>query len=143
MSREDVYQALFGLASSVSLPTGFMAGTSRRLKLWSDVEAFPYLMQVEHEEDIFQTTSLEYRRTLHAEWWVYHKAPEDPDEAPSTFSNLMMDAIEAALAPEDLDSRQTLGGLVHHCWLNGKIIKVPGDLDGSGLLIAPISILVP
>ena len=41
------------------------------------------------------------------------------------------------------DQRLTLGGLVHHCWISGKVFKEQGDLDGQALLVVPIAILVP
>ena len=40
-------------------------------------------------------------------------------------------AIDAALAPSALTGLQTLGGLVSHCWIEGKLMKDAGDLDGD------------
>ena len=37
----------------------------------------------------------------------------------------------------------TLGGLVHHCFIDGKVFKDPGDLDGQALIIVPITVLAP
>lgn len=72
----------------------------------------------------------------------------DPDAVPTVTTNHILDAIETALAPTIsdpgfLDERNTLGGLVHHCFLNGKVTKVSGDLDGAALITVPITILAP
>jgi hypothetical protein len=37
--------------------------------------------------------------------------------------------------------RQTLGGLVSHCWIDGKIMKDSGDIDGDGIAVIPVKIL--
>jgi hypothetical protein len=36
-----------------------------------------------------------------------------------------------------------LGGLAYHVWVNGKVFKDSGDMDGQGLVLLPISILLP
>ena len=53
--------------------------------------------------------------------------------------NSVLDAIDAALAPSG-EARQTLGGLVSHCRVDGTVMRDPGDLDGDGMVIVPISI---
>ena len=37
--------------------------------------------------------------------------------------------------------RQTLGGLVSNCYIGGKIMKDPGDLDGDAIAVIPVKIL--
>ena len=54
-----------------------------------------------------------------------------------------LDALEEALAPPPGFDRQTLGGLVHYCRIEGRVVKDPGDLDGQGLALVPIKILAP
>ena len=56
---------------------------------------------------------------------------------------LILDAVQALFPADDPDRVQTLGGLVHHCFISGKLFKDPGDLDGQALIIVPIKILVP
>jgi hypothetical protein len=36
-----------------------------------------------------------------------------------------------------------LGGLVTHCWIEGRIEIHPGDLDGQAIAVVPIRMLVP
>jgi hypothetical protein len=32
-------------------------------------------------------------------------------------------------------------GLVSHVWIDGKIMKDPGDIDGDGIAVIPVKIL--
>jgi hypothetical protein len=59
----------------------------------------------------------------------------------------LIEAIENAIepSPSDPNGAQTLGGLVYHCWLQGKAYTFPGDIDptGQGMAILPIKLLIP
>jgi len=62
--------------------------------------------------------------------------------------NPRLDALDQVLAPPPLLQAQTLGFIdgvpvVNHCWIEGKITKVGGDLDGNGVAIVPLKLLVP
>ena len=61
--------------------------------------------------------------------------------------NTMLDAIDAAVAPSGADAlagnRQTLGGLVSHCYPLGPVFVDTGDLDGKAVAAIPFQILVP
>lgn len=152
MRREAVFEALFALVSEgEGLPgrvtwnqgqDGF-AYTSRRVRPWDDVPAQPALMQAEHEEELAQVSGLPPKRTLKAAWMVYHQAGADSAAIPAIVTNQVLDALEAALAPDDPSGACTLGGLVHHCFLDGKVFKASGDLDGQALVVAPITLLLP
>ena len=39
--------------------------------------------------------------------------------------------------------RLTLGGLVHHCYIDGSVFKDPGDIDAQAMMVIPILMLVP
>ena len=60
--------------------------------------------------------------------------------------NPLLDAIEAALAPQaggDLAANVvTLGGLAYQAWINGKIETDEGTLGGQSVAIVPIRIVV-
>lgn len=152
MSREAIYSALFALVSQGEGQPGKITGaggetlqyTSRRVKLFGDLPAQPALCQAEHGETYAQATNLPYKRTFTASWLIYH-AVGDPNAVPSTTTNNLLDALETAITPypNNPGFRQTLGGLVHHCFINGKVFRESGDLDGQALLVVPISILVP
>ena len=79
---------------------------------------------------------------MDCEVWLYSNAGANPDLAPAIGLNYLMDAVVAALNPFPLEA-QTLGGLVTHCWVEGKIDMHPGDLDGQAIAIIPVKILVP
>lgn len=155
-TREDIFSALFalvstgeGLAGTISWGAGeTLAYTSRRVRLWGDLPAQPALCQAEHDETYAQSTRLPFKRTLSASWLIFHKAGADPTTTPVQDTNGILDAVEALFSPQPddpgfPDERLTLGGLVHHCFINGKLFKDPGDLDGQALIIVPITILVP
>jgi hypothetical protein len=159
-TREDIYGALFalistgeGLAGTISwgdpsAPQGLLY-TSRRVKLWDDLPAQPAVCQAEHDETYQQATRMPFKRKFTASWILYHKAGAvSPGSVPTITSNQMLDAVEALFSPTPddpgfPDERLTLGGLVHHCWIDGKVFKDPGDIDGQGLVIVPITMLVP
>jgi hypothetical protein len=122
------------------------ATLSRRLKLWSDVASAdqPALFVAEHGENIaFASENLPGKTTLNIDLFVYISAGRDRDCIPARDLNIALDALTAALAPPPGFDRQTLGGLVHHCRIEGRIVKDPGDLDGQGLALVPIKILAP
>jgi hypothetical protein len=117
---------------------------SRRLKLWSDVPKSqrPALFVTEHrEQPNYQSEALPTKTTLSVDLFIYIDA-SDRNTIPAAALNTMMDALEAALKPQPSDNnRQTLGGLVSHCRIDGAVLKDPGDLDGDGLLWVPLKIL--
>lgn len=150
-TREQAYAALFNLVSQgegqpgrITWGTGaVLTYTSRRVRLWDDMPSVPGLCQGEHAESISQATRMPSKRVWSAEWYVYHRVGKDPSAVPATTNNQILDALEAILAPPPGYETQTLGGLVHHCWMDGNILKVPGDIDGDGLIVVPVHMLVP
>ena len=145
MDAEQIYQALFELTAGLAWPGGgALAYASRRVKTFEDLPAQPALCQAETEETVTQVTSLQSIITLGASWLVYHQAGKDDDAIPAQTTNAILTAIKALFVdPTDSDFAQTLGGAVHKCWIDGRIQKFQGDLDGQTLLVVPIKILVP
>lgn len=157
-TREEIFSALFALTEGVTwnvgTPTAPVTETfrtrTRRIALFSDVNdsAQPWLGQSEHSETISQISRLPYKRTLKAQWVVYHVAGKQPNSLPTIRNNLILDALQDALAPRVIDpgypdQRNTLNGMVYHCFIDGEVFKDPGDIDNQGMLVVPISILVP
>jgi hypothetical protein len=69
------------------------------------------------------------------------KTAKDPQAAPSTILNPLMDAVQNALAPDDPKlERCTLGGLVEHCWIEGRVETDEGALGDQAVAIVPILI---
>ncbi len=141
-SREAIYTALFNrLSAAAAFKT-----KSRRVKLWSDVNAAdkPALFLAQRGESYKQGNEATPQRvTLKADVIIYTNVGKDPNVIPSTSLNDLVDAVDAALAGDVVTGRQTLGGLVSHCWIEGDILLEPGDLDGDGLAVIPVRILIP
>ncbi len=144
LQRDPVFQALFALASAATWgePAAGFAYAARRVRLFDDLPAMPALCQAEHEETVERIAGQPPRRRLSAAWIVHHSTG-DPDAVPATANNLILDALDAALRPDGPDGCCTLGGLVAHAWIEGKVFKDPGDLDGRALMVVPVVVLVP
>ncbi len=158
VSREEVFKALFALSSGLTWNIGTVddpvlqgfSTRTRRIKLFSDVGkgSQPWLGQAEHNESSRQTSGKPYSRTWTAQWMVYHRAGDNPGFEPTIWNNLILDAVELAVAPQVADpgffeNRNTLFGKVYHCYIDGEVFKDPGDIDNQALLIVPFTILVP
>jgi len=144
MSREAAFSALFA-AVSAAYPWGL---ASRRMKLWSEVPSAlrPAFFQLESGPETYQWTSpATPRRTLEAKLFLYFDA-RDPQTPGASAINAALDAIDAALAPSAPDfasGRQTLGGAVHDCKINGVPVRDTGDLDGDGLAVVSVRLIAP
>lgn len=145
VSRETIYAALFSLVSG----SASFATTSRKLRHWSDVgaEEQPALFQQQLDEDIAQSRGTPANITLHAQLYIYVTTASQqtaPDVVPSQLINPLIDAVDSALAGDDIANFvQTLGGLVSHCWIEGKIETYEGLLGDQAVAIIPVAILVP
>src|SRR5205823_3886049 len=84
--------------------------------------------------------------TLEPEIWIYSSAGSDPDLAPDIALNGILDAIDVALKPKGSDlvlGRQTLGRLVEHCWIEGKVEIYAGYLGPQAIAVVPVKAMVP
>ena len=165
-TRELVWQALFDViaAATVLDETGAavpaFAKTSRRLQLMPDNTAQvpfdqPAMFLVEGDEETQWkgNRGQPLLRTWRGMIWVFAKVPDgvrpgSPDFVTpgATVINVLIDAIEAAMGPDDVGlNLLTLGGLVSRVEIGGTTIKVPGDLNPEGQCFAaiPINIVVP
>lgn len=142
MNREAIMCALFNLVST----SAAFATASRRLKLWSSVAPAdkPALFLYERG-DVYVRASeaVPEAVTMNVDLYLYIDAGKDQSVIPAAALNNLIDAVDTVLAPNYLTGVQTLGGLVSHCWIDGKIMKDAGDLDGDGVAVIPIKILVP
>lgn len=121
---------------------------SRRVVLFADCPEQPACYQAEHGDQVAQVTGLPYKTILEVKWIIYQNVAQDPNMLGAVENNLIIEGCYRALAPKPndpgfLDKRNTLGGLVHHCFISGALFKDPGDLDGQGMLVIPIKVLVP
>jgi hypothetical protein len=123
---------------------------SRRIRLFSDVAANqqPACFQTEWATDEQQVTGMPYKSTLMAAWTIFQCIGKDQKALGTVENNLIIGGCRKVLAPQPddpgfLDNRNTLGGLVHHCFISGRIFKDPGDIDDQGMIVIPIKVLVP
>jgi hypothetical protein len=140
--REPIYAALFQLVSAIPGVTT----ASRRLKHWADVPPAdqPALFQVQKGETVTDRRGLPPKRVLAVELFLYAQSGGDPGIAPAQILNPLIDAIEAALAPDGPPPAvQNLGGLVSHAWIEGRIETDEGVLGDQAVAIIPIHLLVP
>lgn len=137
INREQIYSALFARLRSIP---GFVT-TSRRLRHWDDVAAVdqPALFQTQKPEQPEQQPGMPTKWTLAADVYIYVNT--GGDESPSSIINPLIDAVEAALAPDPITNRCTLGGLVAHAWIDGEVQNDEGVLGDQAVAIIPIRIL--
>ena len=139
MTREPIYAALFALVAGAA---GFVTA-SRRLRHWTDVGAAeqPALFQIQKGENGEERRPLPVKWRASVDLYVYAQAPDELTP-PASVINPLLDAIETALAPDPVSHVQTLGGLVQHCWIAGRIQTDEGVLGGQAVAIVPVEILV-
>lgn len=143
MSRETITMALFNLLCSANFQPGFQT-TGRRLIMWTRCPAQPALfLRNTGDEYPHRPTGMPAKVVMECEAWIYSNAGTDPNIDPATGLNCIIDAVEAIMKPAPGFAVQTLGGLVAHAWIEGKIDMHPGDLDGQAIAVIPIKILVP
>lgn len=141
-TREQVAVALFALLSAVP----GVNSSSRRPALWDDSGAKPALYMGNPEENYLYPngTATPPIITLDFDLFIYIDAGMDPNTTPDTQLNTLLDALETALAGPAINNYfQTLGGIVNHAWIEGAVRRVPGYLDGQGMVLLTIRVLVP
>ncbi len=123
---------------------------SRRVKIFADVPAAsqPACFQAEWATNEAQVTGMPYKTTLEVNWIIFQCTGKDKNAIPAIENNLIIGGVREVLAPRPTDigfpdKRNTLGGLVHHCYISGRIFKDPGDIDDQGMMVIPIKLLVP
>lgn len=145
VTREMVMEALLDLLKE-NLP-GFKT-FSRRFITYDRISMSaqcPYLVITSGQENYSPRESIRLpaKREMQVEITIYLSAGQDQTTIPDQAVNTILDNIDEALAPIPPQEAQTLGGLVNHCYIEGDILKVPGDLDGIGVIVIPIKILLP
>jgi len=137
-AREAIYSALFAKVSGVA----GLKTASRKLRHWSDVSNAdkPALFMTQGSEDGAAKFRLETIWTLHATLYLYIHQINIGSDVPATALNNFVDAIEVALAP-DSTGAQTLGGLVQHATIAGKLETDEGVLGDEAVAIIPIVIV--
>jgi hypothetical protein len=137
-SRESIYAALFAKVSAAASFTTI----SRRLQHWTDVSPSlqPALFQAQVDETAQTVPGLNTVFVLKVDLYIYVNTAGDSTLSPSTLINPLIDSVLAALAPDKVTNKQTLGGLVEYCVVDGRIVTDEGVLGDQGVCIIPIAI---
>lgn len=141
--RENIYEACFQQIQTTSPSLIQIPLFSRRFKHWDkvDLRFFPacYMQQYEETGDQENNMGLtRWKSTVNV--WFYFNAI-NPNNFPDETYNNLIDALEVAFKPSPVTGRLTLGGLVTHCWLDGKIYYSDGALDHKAVILAQIHLL--
>ena len=145
-TREQVALALFTLLESLKISGNpAFVTTSRRPQLWASTTSFPalYMGNPKESYEYQHGTSSPAHITLDFDIFIYINV-SDPNVTPDTQMNSLIDAIEAALqGTPATNGVQSLGGIVDHCWIEGSVLRAPGYLNGQGMALMTIRVLVP
>jgi hypothetical protein len=145
ITREQISVAFFDLIAGAAN----YAASSRRFVHWDQVNEtqMPFLTMLKTGEVRGRQSEGLPTLTINAHVFVYLCAGMDPEDLPDTAMNTLLDAIDAAVAPSGADAlngnKQTLGGLVAHCYPFGPVFVDTGDIDGKAVAAIPFQILVP
>lgn len=154
MNRNRIFERWFDLVKDVTFADSegnelSFINPGRRFKNLAKVPGSeqPALFQTEHTDAVKKVRDLPYSVRLEGAWSILIHSGTDSAVPTETVNNLL-DAIDAAIAPLPFVTRQTLsdpndGDLVFDAFIEGHIIKVPGDDNGQGLIVIPWVILVP
>jgi hypothetical protein len=156
MPSETIFANLFSLLSQTQiLSAPAFVTTSRRLPQVSNVgQALqPALYILEGEEDVEEKAIALAKYEIHCAAVVFFRNTGGPDQVASTQMNTLRDAViyqmqqqtlaadGVTLMPLLAGNRQTLGGVVYHARIKGRILKNEGIQNQQGAIIFPISIL--
>jgi len=142
IAREPIFAALFALVTSIP----GVRKCARRAVHWDDVSPAdcPAVFLVQKGQDARTQTRTPTVWTLDCELIVYVKTDGNHSKDASPGLNAILDAIDLALEPKDfgVDYRQTLGGLVHDCKIEGRIETDEGLLGETAVAIIPVKLTV-
>lgn len=139
---EAISLALFALLKT---STFSFNAYDRQGTIWTNVNLAdqPYLGLIEHGIRGVQDSAIGLTKwTMH--FWVLVYIRADADEGattvPATQLNAALLAIANVIAGTAPGEKQTLGGLVNNCWINGEIFIDTGILDQQCALVIPVDV---
>jgi hypothetical protein len=145
-SREQVITALFNILSASSeFKTSGRRNTNPEGLNPAQTPAF-FLVE---DTDKWDRNQAGYNNFAKREMKLYAILYNDvgsanPSLVPNSLINDALDAIEAAMAPDDVvNGVFTIGGRVQSCTIDGESQRSSGDTTGKALAVVPIRILFP
>lgn len=139
MNREDIYNELLNLVSSVA----DFKTVSRRLKHWDDVSPadMPALFISDGDEDVSTIRGMPSVWTLTPDINIFVDCGNNQNITPYSILNPILDKVCALFDDEkSLYGVQTLNGKCDSAKLNGKILKDGGLLDTKAVAVISIEI---
>jgi hypothetical protein len=137
-TREAAGAALFNLLKTA---TG-INNAQRKITVSADTNSadLPVLeVFVKSEQGERRGVGLPILWTIHCMAFIF-VSTVDPGNLAETQLNNLLDSVEAALKPSPATGKQTLGGVVFDCRINGPIEREPGFMSGIGAAAIPIEI---
>jgi hypothetical protein len=143
-TREQAITALFNLlAASAEFKTSGRRNTNPE---GLGPSATPALFLVEDSDKWDRSAGYNNlaKREMKLYAILYNDVGTDDTQVPNTIINNALDAIEAAMVPDDvINGTFTLGKLVQSCTIDGESQRSSGDTTGKALAVVPIRILFP
>lgn len=141
--REPIYSAIYALAKTT-------ANFNKFSRVWRPIDAckpadFPVLFQTQLGEEFTEEKGQPAIIRGHVDLHIYvQNDPNKNDDtvAPAIQLNNILDQLVWALRPDPATTVQTLGGLVSHCWISGKVQTDEGTLGTKGAMIVPIDFII-
>ena len=104
------------------------------------------MFMIEHQQVVHQVKGLPPTWIFNLSLFLYDNCSGDPAALPGPRLNALLDAVDDALAPTGgSGGRQTLNGLVSHCWIAGPIETYEGyeGMMDQSVAFIPWEIKVP
>lgn len=146
--RSQVFTALFNLLKMAPSPTQVPYKTfTQRMQIWDAVPPGdqPCLIlergpQFAEQVHAYGVTKWKWKVLV----WIYYQVGgfQTANTYPDMLTDQFLDGLEQLFLPPGLNSKFTLGGLVQNCWIDGMIACEPGLVDGQGLIVVPVSIVL-
>ena len=143
--REPLCVAVFDIISAcyawANTPT-------RRLKMWDKIppEMMPAYYQFERGTEAWDWKSNLINPKRAFELWEFFYVTSSDENPGAPQVNAILDAVDWALrAPAALDptGRLTLGNLSFQARIKSVPIREPGDLTGTGIVVAQVEVIIP
>ena len=150
VQREQVALALLKLLQGINAnttygPAKFAGGSiTRKGVIWSKTPPTnqPALYLIQVAEHATQATAIgETKWIIDYVLQIYATADASSGAVPDTLINAILDAVDVTLQPRPNAERQTLGGLVTNCWIEGEIIIGTGQLDTQLVMLVPVRVV--
>ena len=151
VARESVYAALFALVSGLTDSSGdaFFNTALRRMPTWTATPGpaqTPALYQVEgKEKSVVKGLGMPAKWELYPHLVIFTSVGQDQKAIPSQILNPILDALETVMPPGNGQAgairRQSLGGLVYDCRIEGEVWINEASLGGTAVALVPIRIV--